>query len=468
LEECLLFRHLDYANPARSAAFHRLESSSSEIVRECGRTIRAICAMPPDAIPPLGRFDQLAAPIALAETADTAHYMALVEPTDRLNEDGVSDPFANLPVSTTSWPSLRDYVATVRMGTINFGDEELKRGIPFKERNTIWKVLGRESVVFPIQCGQKRYAVKCFLAPDSKRAEHYLKIEAFFKNILPWALIHKHLQPFEYIPNGIRINDDWYPVVKMPWLVGAQTLDEFINTTPHNKYVAQALADEWRDVVKRMASSGVAHGSLEPSNILVHEGKIKLVDYDAMWVSTMENKHYEPQILRNPDFTHPSAPSHIYPQQDNFAAWLIDTAITAWTLDPAIYRILDNHKGQLLFNVKDLADPAQSKLFALLYHNLHADLSARAELLFRLLHTAPHRIPPLNSRVTSLLPPARAKQHKLRAAERTEEQIAMASGAVALATIIFVPHSSMIVLLPIVTLMMVLMNKSRKTASRKP
>lgn len=467
LEECLIFRHIDYANPVRSPAFHMLENSASEIVRESGRTIRALCAMPPAAIPAVDEYNALAAPAALAATADTSHLMTLVDPGDNLDDENGTDPFDRFDAHAANWPSLRDYITAVRLGTINFGDEDLQRGIPFKERNSIWRTLGRESVVIPVQVGTKRYAVKCFLAPDPTRAERYLQIESYFNKKLPWDLAHKSLLPFEYIPNGIRVNNNWYPIVKMPWLIGAQTLDDFVHTTPYNKYVAQALADEWRDVMKRMARAGISHGSLEPHNVLVHEGKIKLVDYDAMFVPGMEHKHYEPQIIRNADFTHPKATNEIAPHQDNFAAWLIDTAITTWVFDPAIYRILDNRKGQMLFNANDLSDPANSKLFALLYHNLHADLSSRAELIYRLLHTPPHRIPALKARATALLPAERAREHKIRAHERVGEKIAMASGVIAFGTIIFVPHSSLIALLPVVTLLMVLMSRREGAASRK-
>ena len=467
LEECLVFRHIDYANPARSAAFHMFENSSSETVRHCGRALRAICAMPPNAIPAMGRYDELAAPLALSETADTTHFMTLVDPADTLNDEGVTDPFDRFAAQAAGWPSLRDYMTAVRMGSANFGDDELKRGVPFKEKNSIWRTLGRESVVIPIQCGKTRYAVKCFLAPDPTRAERYLQIESYFKKKLPWDLAHKHLPLFEYIPNGIRVNGAWYPVVKMPWLVGAQTLDDFVNTTPYNKYVAQALVDEWRSVMKRMARAGISHGSLEPNNILVHEGKIKLVDYDAMFVPGMENKCYEPAILRNPDFTHPAALTQIYPQQDNFTAWIIDTAITIWLLDPAIYRILDNKKAHLLFSANDLHNPENSKLFALLFHNLHVDLSSRAELMFRFLHTAPKRIPALKAQPAELLPAERAREYQIRAVERTLENVALASGVLAFGTVVLVPHSSLIALLPIMTLLMVLFSRSTGRASHK-
>jgi tRNA A-37 threonylcarbamoyl transferase component Bud32 len=413
-EECLILRHIDYAQPARSAAFHAFESSENENIRALGRQLRSICAMAPSAVPRLGELSGLPEPIPLAATADTYHLMNVLGEDETVSEDQtIVNLYSHLPAQRPGWPSLREYTHCMRSAPLTFSDKDLKAAKPFKKGNDIWRQIGKESVVFPMQGERKRYAVKCFLSDDPTRAERYKIVQEFFRKELPWNL-HQNFLQFQYIEQGVRVKGEWFPILKMEWLPGASTLDAYIQRTPATRFISNALAEKWRDLLNKMRDAGIAHGNLEPANILMHEGTLKLVDYDTMYVPTMAGKYYEPVSFPNLDLAHPFGQKQVSPHADNFAAWLIDTSLMAWALDPAMYKILDVHHGQLLFRASDLADPANSKLFALLHHNFHNELAARAELLFRFLHTPPHSIPPLTGKAVALLPVETKKRYEMR------------------------------------------------------
>lgn len=470
-EECIILRHIDYAQPSRSAAFHILEASELEGVRECGRRLRSLCALSPDAIPPLGNLHSLPVPIALSNKPDNSRLMTLADPDDKLGDDdsAIAAAFAHLPVETGPWPTVREYTQAIRLPVLRFEDPELQTAKPFKRNNSIWRQLGKESVVFPLQTKNGRVAIKCFLGEDPTRAERYLQIESYFKRHLPWAVSH-HMVPFEYISNGIKIENQWYPIVKMPWLQGAIPLDEYMMTAQKNKYVTMALADAWRDLLQKLQKAGISHGNLEPNNIVMHDGRLKLLDFDTMFVPTMRGKQYEPVAFNNPDFVHPSAQKQISEHSDRFTAWIIDTAITAYALDPALYQILDNRRGRMLFNAADFADPANSRLFALLYHNFHSELSARAVLLYRFLFTPPDRIPPLRAKAVPLLPAETGRQLRIRNQQVEEQTALIIVCLVGIAMLSALPHGSIFGLIPTAALALTvrdMLREQRKHQSRR-
>lgn len=458
-EECLLLRHMDYAHPTRSPAFHLMEKSENDKVKECGRKLRAICQMEPDAIPALSSDAQLPEPQPLAERANVSILNSLVPASDdaqaelKLPENETDLRPIN---SAQGLPSVRDYAQAIRLPRIAFSDPELQQGRPLQSQGALWRALGRESVVFGIEIvsatGTKRYAIKCFLGSDRTREQRYELAEAYYKRSMPWK-IKKHFVEFDYQAQGINIHGSWHPIVKMAWVTGP-ALDEYISSTPHKSNLAYSVVQEWRELLDEMHKAGIAHGNLEPSNVVVHDGRLRLIDYDTLYTPNMSKQHFEHNSSTGIDFMHPRAGKQVGPWTDNFQSWLIDTGLLTWFMDPAIYRILGYHQGQLLFRSADLQDPANSKLFALLHHNHHEELKARAELLYRFLYTAPAKIPPLQAKALSLLPSAVVQEYKLRKIQVSGRVATITFSIIALMVLTALPHGSMMALVPTVALLL--------------
>lgn len=458
-EECLVLRHIDFAQPNRSAAFHSMEASENERVKLAGRNIRSLCVLAPDAIPPLDTESSLPEPAALTGEPVIDFYSAHFDESDT----SVGH------VSRAGWPSVNQFMQAVKNAFHSFSDDELKHSRAVGRGNSIWKVMGRESVVFLVQSAKTRYAVKCFLGEDSTRAERYLQIESYMKSKMPWRL-RKYFVPFEYISDGIKVGDRWYPVLRMEWLP-AYRLDEYIATTPHSKHLALAFLNHWREMMHDLEKAGVAHGNLEPANILVHDGRFKLVDYDTMYVPSMEGRTYEPTSFSNVDLAHPTLPKSVGPNSDNFAAWLIDTALLAWFADPPIWKIVGNPPGRLLFQSSDLLKPAESKLFPLLFHNLNEGLHVRAKLIYRFLYTPPDEIPPLRSLATALLPAEQTREYRLARREQSSRAATIVFCVIAIMVLVALPHGGFISILPtialIVTIRQIIRDRQKDSERRE-
>ena len=82
--------------------------------------------------------------------------------------------------------------------------------------------------------------------------------------------------------NGVR-----FPVVKMQWVDG-QPLDGFVGANLGPERCCQR--GRLRELVTDLERKRIAHGDLQPGNILVPDG-IRLVDYDGMFVPAFDGHH---------------------------------------------------------------------------------------------------------------------------------------------------------------------------------
>ncbi len=453
-EECLLCRHIDFAHPARSAAFHILEASESDSVRECGRKLRSLCQLSPDAIPSLTAGAELSEPEPLDANVNYSDLLSLVACYERFEADhgGDLDSSVELNLTASGFPTIRQYTHALSSPKDCFADQELQASLPIRRGQNIWRQLGKESIVFGVRSKRDEYAVKCFLGDDQTRAERYQQFAEYYKNKMPWRL-KKHFLRFEYQPQGIKVAHKWYPIVKMEWMA-AYRLDDYIASTPHSKHLAYALLGQWREMMHELTKAGISHGNLEPGNIFIHEGRLRLVDYDTAYAPGMTDTHYEPLSFPNVDMVHPRTSRKIGPKSDHFSSWIVDTALVAWCTDPALFKIQENRRGRLLFRSTDLTQPADSKMFALLFHNNNEELHNRAQLLYRFLYMEPDAIPPLQAQAMPLLPAEVIHEHRLRKLQVGGRTAAMVLSVVSIMVLATLPYGSIMALVPIIALIL--------------
>lgn len=225
------------------------------------------------------------------------------------------------------WPGVAQYTEAASMPGKYFNDPVLKTGRLIKEE----RIVGSRGVVFKISCPERSYAVKCFLKhlPDRKA-----RFEAIARHDMGDAA--RYLVSFQYQAKGILIENTWFPILKMPW-VSNRTLESYalMQLRLANKDELTRLISAFRDLVDSIAASGIAHGDLEPGNILINDkDNLKLVDYDAMYVPALAA--LESCETGNPDFQHPSRTlQHFGPYLDNFPALLIDSILSCMAIAPA-------------------------------------------------------------------------------------------------------------------------------------
>lgn len=108
-----------------------------------------------------------------------------------------------------------------------------------------------------------------------------------------------------------------YPVQ----IVGTEILQEFVGTpdgyaAPRLAAVSENLPDLWEQLVEamvRLAAEGLAHGDLSPYNLLVHEGRLVIIDL--------------PQIVDV--IAHPAGPSFLDRDARNVATWFAHKGLRA-------------------------------------------------------------------------------------------------------------------------------------------
>ncbi|NUP66651.1 MAG: RIO-like kinase, partial [Nonomuraea sp.] len=116
----------------------------------------------------------------------------------------------------------------------------------------------------------------------------------------------------------------WEMGVPVPYpvqIVGTEILQEFVGTpdgyaAPRLAQVSDGLCDLWKQLVEAMvtmAAEGLAHGDLSPYNLLVHEGRLVIIDL--------------PQIVDV--IAHPTGPSFLERDARNVATWFAAKGVAA-------------------------------------------------------------------------------------------------------------------------------------------
>ncbi|ACZ85938.1 serine protein kinase RIO [Streptosporangium roseum] len=116
----------------------------------------------------------------------------------------------------------------------------------------------------------------------------------------------------------------WRLGVPVPYpvqIVGTEVLEEFVGSpdgfaAPRLAAVSEGLAELWEQLVDAMvilAREGLAHGDLSPYNILVHEGRLIIIDL--------------PQIVDV--VAHPTGPEFLDRDARNVATWFTARGLAA-------------------------------------------------------------------------------------------------------------------------------------------
>ena len=288
-------------------------------------------------------------------------------------------------------PSALDYSNAIQNPQLSFQDPELQQGEPELTPFGLprpWS--GNFATVFQMHCQQRDWAVRCFTRELSDQQSRYAVIHHHLEiNKLPYTV------QFDFIPKGIKVNTQWYPILKMGWVEG-ELLDHFIVKYLHNAKVLRQLALRWVRMVRHLETIKMAHGDLQHGNILIVKGNIKLVDYDAMFVPALGGQRS--REIGHPNYQHPSrSANHFDVHIDRFSAWIIYITLVALSLNPDLWQLVGAGDEFILFCHADFVKPKESLLLALLATHEDPRLQLLAQLMEKLLSIPLARIPPLLS-----------------------------------------------------------------------
>lgn len=256
------------------------------------------------------------------------------------------------------WPTPQDYNEAVQDPYLCFSDAELaaaevrcdRFGMPRAET-------GNFASIYRLNCADSSWAVRCFLYQIADRENRYRAISDCLREAsLPFLL------PFIYQADGIKVSGKSFPIVKMKYL-DAYTLKNYVSSIAGNKKAFAPLIKQIEMIALELKKHGIAHGDLQHDNILVHEGNLFLVDYDAMFVPELSGLSCNE--LGHPSYQHPEKSATNFKQQmDNFSFWIIRNSLRIIAEDPCIFYQSEDISDGLLFSVADLQNPSASPLFA--------------------------------------------------------------------------------------------------------
>lgn len=242
------------------------------------------------------------------------------------------------------WPSPQDYREAIQALSVSISDDELRVGE--LELDSLQLPLvnsGQYAAVFKISGKNRAWAVRCFLHNFVDRQERYKKISQFvLRDDLEYTV------DFELIDKGIMVGNDWFPLLKMEYVSG-KSLGRYVRENIKDAAKIKALIHQFEDMMKALKRDGIAHGDLQHDNIVVNdEGRLRLIDYDGMFVPDLKGWHSNELGHRN--YQHPQRSELDFgPELDNFSAWLIRGALECLVAEPRTHeRFLANDEGFLL------------------------------------------------------------------------------------------------------------------------
>jgi hypothetical protein len=168
------------------------------------------------------------------------------------------------------------------------------------------------------------------------------------------------LMQFQYLDQGIRVDKQFYPIVKMQWAEG-DLLPVYIEKNLHDPHVLRKLLFNWRELIVELAAANIAHGDLQNGNILVDGENLRLVDYDGMYVPALLGT--APDEIGHRDFQHPQRSRADYNSKiDHFSALVIYLSIAALATTPQLWNDFHSEEN-LVFREDDFAKPGQTRLW---------------------------------------------------------------------------------------------------------
>lgn len=237
------------------------------------------------------------------------------------------------------------------------------------------------------------WAAKCFFNPSPDLRGRFSALSARLADHPVDAVA-----PFNFLPGGIRVEGQAWPVLRMPWQSGRSLISHVqhhLNEPDALVALASALAATQRD----LEAAGIAHGDLQHGNILVDGDalapRIRLIDLDAAYVPALRKMSSLEAGHRN--YAHPDRGSSDFgPYVDRFTFRVLDASLRALAARPNLWDVY--HTGEnLIFSAADFFDPDTSALLAdLAADGRTADL---AETVRRASLLPPERVPMLGEAV---------------------------------------------------------------------
>lgn len=221
---------------------------------------------------------------------------------------------------------------------------------------------GGFALTYTLTLAQKRkVALRCFHKVSKDLEHRYIAVASHLKK-----LNSQYFVQFNFVKNGIWVDGTTYPIVKMEWATGI-TLGEFVERHYDDSARLTRLIDALRRLAQYLESQGIAHGDIQPGNMMVSPdgGSVTLIDYDGMFVPALTGMHSAELGHRN--FQHPKRDHMLFNARlDRFSFISLDLALRALRDAPQLWGETNSDADSFVFRANDYASPQVSAAFAAL------------------------------------------------------------------------------------------------------
>jgi hypothetical protein len=286
-------------------------------------------------------------------------------------------------------PEPAEYNQSIQSPKLCFADPELRSGLPELDGLGLPRaVSGAFASVYQMHCGRRTWAVRCFLREFTDQEQRYGEIARHLATAgLPYTV------GFEFQARGIRVGGRWHPILKMEWVQG-EPLNAYMQRHLHDQASMRRLADRWLEMMRALGRSGIAHGDLQPGNVMVVNGDLRLIDYDGMYVPALSG--LPSHEVGHRDYQSPSrSASHTGSYLDNFSAWVIYLSLLAFSEDPGLGTHVAPDAEHLIFSKADFDRPGSSKTFRDLQRLQDPEIQALVPVFRSFVSKDPSLVPPL-------------------------------------------------------------------------
>jgi hypothetical protein len=254
------------------------------------------------------------------------------------------------------YPSFAEYADALQLNLdVVLADPLLARGT-LRTRGPGQPVThgGTFALTFEILADGGKYALRCFHKELDALHERYEAITQHLAGVKGPYFVGCQFQP-----QGITTETGTYPVVRMDWVEG-QGLAGFVAEHLQDADALHQLRFSLRRLARHLRENGVAHGDIQPSNIIVQRGaNLRLIDYDGLFVPGLAP--FCSSELGQRNFQHPGRRArHFNAGLDAFSFSVIDFALELSAAGP----VVADGSGRRFCYAADFADP-RTRLFGL-------------------------------------------------------------------------------------------------------
>lgn len=271
-------------------------------------------------------------------------------------------------------PAISEIIDSVQVPEL-IRDALIKTGAFAKNAKGLRYYSGGFTVVFPVTVGTQKWAFRCWHSDLGNVRKRFKTVSDYINQ-----LNSPYFCDFYYCDEGIVVDGKIYPTTRMKWVEG-KTINQYILENINNPDVLLSLASEFIDMIDFLHDKKISHGDLQHGNIIIHDGKIKLVDYDSLFVPGLEG--YSDIITGKDDFQHPKRKDLKIGSEkvDFFSELVIYLSILALAKQPSL---LTNHSidDSLLFQSSDWKDFKNSQIYSDLSKIGNDDISLLLNILY--------------------------------------------------------------------------------------